>query len=119
MRKSEEKAEYLFAENSVTAQFLAVLGTGERSAISSKQIQKAFGLSQRELRRIVESCRKKGVYILASDSGYFFPENDDELRRFIRRENNRIKNQCIAIAPLKRLLKEIDNKNHTAKKRSF
>ena len=119
MQKSEPKAEYLFSENSLTAELLAVIGTGEENATTSKQIQKAFGVSQRELRRIVESCRKKGVYILASDSGYFFPENDDELRRFIRRENNRVKNQCVALAPLKRLLKEIDNKNHTAKKRPF
>lgn len=119
MRKCEIKAEHLFSENSLTAELLAVLKAGEQNAVTSRQIQKAFGLSQRELRRIVESCRKKGVYILASDSGYFFPENDDELRRFIRRENNRVKNQCVALAPLKRLLKEIDNKNHTAKKRPF
>ena len=119
MQKSEPKAEYLFSENSLTAELLAVLKAGEQNAVTSRQIQKAFGLRQRELRRIVESCRKKGVYILASDSGYFFPENDEELRRFIRRENNRIKSQRVALAPLKRLLKEIDNKNHTAKKRPF
>lgn len=119
MQKSEPKAEYLFSENSLTAELLAVLKAGEQNAVTSRQIQKAFGLTQRELRRIVETCRKKGVYILASDSGYFFPENDDELRRFIRRENSRIKNQCITIAPLKRYLKELDNKNHTAKKRPF
>ena len=109
MNKSEEKAEYLFAENSLTAQFLAVLGTGERSAISSKQIQKAFGISQRDLRKITERCRRAGVYVLASSAGYFFPANRDELQRFIKRENRRIKSQCVTLSPMKRALKELDS----------
>ena len=109
MKKSEEKAEYLFAENSLTAQFLAVLGTGERSAISSKQIQKAFGISQRDLRKITERCRRAGVYVLASSAGYFFPANRDELQRFIKRENSRIKNQRKTLLPLKRYLKQLDS----------
>ena len=107
MRKSEKTAEYIFAENSVTAQFLAVLGTGERSAISSKQIQKAFGISQRDLRKITERCRRAGVYVLASSAGYFFPANRDELQRFIRRENSRIKNQRKTLLPFKRYLRQL------------
>lgn len=109
MRKSEAKSEYLFREGNLTADFLAVLKAGEENAISSRQIQKVFGLNQRELRRIVETCRRKGVYILASDQGYFYPASKDELQRFIRRESNRVKNQCIAIAPLKRYLKQLDS----------
>ena len=107
MRKSEKTAEYIFAENSVTAQVLAVLGTGEQNAVTSRQIQRAFGVKQRELRKIVEKCRKSGVFVLASNRGYFYPASKDELQRFIRRESNRVKNQCIAIAPLKRYLKEL------------
>lgn len=109
MRKSEKSAEYLFNENSLTAELLAVIGTGEKAAITSRQIKQSFGLSERDLRKVVEKCRKSGVFILASDQGYFFPASKDELQRFIRRESNRVKNQCIAIAPLKRYLKQLNN----------
>lgn len=109
MQKSEPKAEYLFSENSLTAELLAVIGTGEKAAITSRQIKQSFGLSERDLRKVVEKCRKSGVFILASDQGYFFPASKDELQRFIRRESNRVKNQCIAIAPLKRYLKQLNN----------
>ena len=109
MKKSEPKAEYLFNENSVTSDFLAVLKVGEENAVTSRQIQRAFGVNQRELRKIVEKCRKSGVFILASDQGYFYPASKDELQRFIRRESNRVKNQCIAIAPLKRYLQRLNN----------
>lgn len=108
MRKCEQRANHLFSGNGVTACILATLKQGEENAISSRQIQKVFGLNQRELRRIVETCRRKGVYILASDQGYFFPKDVSEIRRFIKRENSRIKNQCISITPLKRFLKELD-----------
>lgn len=107
MRKCEAKARHLFDENSLTAQLLAVIGTGEGNATTSKQIQKAFDVKQRELRKIVEKCRKSGVFVLASNRGYFYPASKDELQRFIRRESNRVKNQCLAIAPLKRYLKEL------------
>lgn len=109
MRKSEQKARHIFNENSLTAHILAVIGTGEENAVTSRQIQRAFGVNQRELRKIVEKCRKSGVFILASDQGYFYPASKDELQRFIRRESNRVKNQCIAIAPLKRYLKQLDS----------
>lgn len=109
MKKSEKTAEYIFAENSVTAQFLAVLGIGEENAITSRQIQKAFGISQRDLRKITERCRRAGIFIVANNAGYFFPANREELRRFVRRENRRIKSQCVTLSPMKRALKELDS----------
>lgn len=109
MRRSEKTAEYIFNENSVTAQLLAVIGTGEKAAVTSKQIKQSFGLTERELRKIVERCRRNGVYILSSDNGYFFPSSKEELQRFIRRENSRVKNQCITLLPMKRYLKQLDS----------
>ena len=109
MKKCEAKARHIFSENNVTAQLLAVLGIGEENAITSRQIQKAFGISQRDLRKIVERCRRNGVYILSSDNGYFFPANKEELQRFIKRENRRIKSQCVTLSPMKRALKELDS----------
>lgn len=109
MRKSEKTAEYLFNENSLTAQLLAVIGTGEKAAVTSKQIKQSFGLTERELRKIVEKCRRSGIYILSSDSGYYFPSCIDEIRTFVQRENRRIKSQCVTLSPMKRALKELDN----------
>lgn len=107
MRKSEKSAEYLFDENSVTAQVLAVLGTGEQNAATSKSIKRAFGLSERDLRKIVERCRRSGIFILSSSAGYYYPANKGELEEFIRRESRRIKSQCVTLSPMKRCLKRL------------
>ncbi len=109
MRKCEGKARHIFNENSLTAQLLAVIGTGEKAAATSKQIKQSFGWSERELRKVVEHCRRNGIYILSSDSGYYFPSCIDEVKAFIKRENGRIRSQCVTLAPLKRYLKQLNN----------
>lgn len=109
MKKCEAKARHIFSENSLTAQLLAVIGTGEKAAVTSKQIKQSFGLTERELRKIVEKCRRSGIYILSSDSGYYFPSCIDEVKAFVRRENGRVRSQCATIASIKRLLKELDS----------
>ena len=109
MRRSEKTAEYIFNENSVTSQLLAVIGTGEKAAVTSKQIKQSFGLTERELRKIVERCRRNGIYVLSSENGYFYPSCIDEVIAFVKRENGRIRNQCITLAPLKRYLKQLDS----------
>lgn len=106
MRKSEKAAKNLFNENSVTAQVLAVLGVGEQNAATSKSIKRAFGLSERDLRKIVERCRRNGIFILSSSAGYYYPANKGELEEFIRRESTRIRSQCITLSPMKRYLKQ-------------
>ena len=108
MRKSEQKARHIFNENSITAQVLAVLGVGEQNATTSRQIKRAFGLCERDLRKIVERCRRNGIYVLSSENGYFYPSCIDEVIAFVKRENGRIRNQCITLAQLKRFLKELD-----------
>lgn len=109
MRKCEGKARHIFNENSLTAQLLAVIGTGEKAAVTSKQIKQSFGLTERELRKIVERCRRNGIYVLSSENGYFYPSCIDEVIAFVKRENGRIRNQCITLAPLKKYLKRLDN----------
>lgn len=107
MKTHEDKADFLFHENSVTAQVLAVLGTGEQNAVTSRQLQKAFNISQRDLRKTVERCRRAGVYVISSNSGYFFPKDVSEIRQFVRRESRRIKSQCVTLSPMKRYLKQL------------
>lgn len=107
MKKTEKSGEFLFDENTLTAQVLAVLGTGEQNATTSRQIKRAFGISERDLRKIVEKSRRNGVYILSSNAGYFYPANKGELEEFIRRESRRIKSQCVTLSPMKRYLKRL------------
>ncbi len=109
MKTHEDKADFLFHENSVTAQVLAVIGTGEKAAVTSKQIKQSFGLTERELRKIIEKSRRSGIYILSSENGYFFPACIDEVKAFIKRENARIRSQCITLSPMKRYLKLFDS----------
>lgn len=107
MKTHEDKANFLFHENTLTAQVLAVLGTGEQNATTSRQIKRAFGISERDLRKIVERCRRNGIFILSSSAGYYYPANKGELEEFIRRESRRIKSQCVTLSPMKRYLKQL------------
>lgn len=55
-----------------------LLFQGYNNAISSKDLQKMTGLTERELRKVVERERLDGELILANPDGYFLPSKDTE-----------------------------------------
>ena len=67
----------------------AVIGSGEKNAVSCKTLEEVTGLNGRDVKRCIEELRRGGTVICSSNSGYFYPERLHELQGFITRELRR------------------------------
>ena len=95
----------------IEKKLLSVIGHGEKNAITQQEITKLTGIQPRDTRLILEHLRKSGIIICAGNSGRFFPETFDELEHYVKRIQANVRNQCIALAPARRLLKEWRERN--------
>ena len=67
---------------------LELLENGRRT---KAELMTATGLNERELTRRIEYERQHGAVILSDSgiSGYFLPENDEQIRQFVSSMNRR------------------------------
>lgn len=65
------------------------IGTGEENAVSLKDLMELTDLKARDVHHCIEDMRSGGAVICSSNSGYFYPETEEELRRYVRREHAR------------------------------
>lgn len=85
---------------------------GSDNAISMRDLARGLGETQRQIRLRIERARIAGNVIAGTDAGIFIPATVEELREYIKRNDNRVKTSCVALAPAKRLLKEVtDNED--------
>lgn len=96
----------------IEKELLSVIGHGEKNAITQREITKLTGIQPRDTRLILERLRKSGIIVCAGNRGRFFPETLDELEHYVKRIQANVRNQCIALAPARRLLKEWRSENH-------
>lgn len=72
------------------------LPTGKQNAIPSKSLADMLGFDTvRELQKAIERERQADAVILSTctaNGGYFLPDNESEIREFIRTLSNRAKN---------------------------
>lgn len=87
-----------------------IIPMGEDSAIHVEELAQIFNVNERDVRLNIEQMRCGGKVILSSDKGYFKPVSEDEIRRFVRRENKRynaIERRTASARLLLRELREI------------
>jgi biotin operon repressor len=72
-------------------EYLKGFHRGESRAVSSRELEAAFGISGRELRGTVNRLRVSGVPICSSEYGYFYAADEAELNRTVRPLTSRIK----------------------------
>ena len=65
------------------------IGTGEKNAAPSGDLETVTGLPVRDVRRRIEALRRAGCVICSSERGYFFPASRSELLRFVMKERKR------------------------------
>lgn len=65
------------------------LGTGENNALSLAELEELTELTTRDVHHCIEDMRLNGAVICSSNSGYFYPETEDELRRYVHKEHAR------------------------------
>lgn len=73
--------------NPLISDFLHV---GTKNALTLRELVQLTGEDERTLRRRIQQERKAGVLILSDcQHGYFLPENESDVRRFIRSMSRR------------------------------
>lgn len=99
----------IYFETEPFSRILSLIGDGQENAIHKADLIRCTGLPDRELRKTIEFLRRKGVVIISDNSGYYYPQDKEELNRYIERENSRAKSVFYTLRSAKRLLKSITN----------
>lgn len=82
---------------------------GAEHAVLSKELERSFGVSGKELRDQVNALRRDGVPIASDQNGYFYAKTKAEVRMTIRHMRNRIAGISAAIIGLRRSLAAFDD----------
>ena len=73
-------------------QISELLPAGERNAVPLRHLVQLTGMNSRDLRRQIETERRRGLPICANNrTGSFIAENDEERRRFVQSMRSRAK----------------------------
>ena len=83
---------------------------GKENAISRQSLSEKTGLSDRNMRNLINQARKRAVIINIQDgNGYFRPtkEDVDEVKRFKKQEENRAKEVFSSLAPVRKFLRSL------------
>ena len=86
---------------------MANLKEGRANALQSSQLSKKVGLDARAIRRAMEIIRRSGVVVCACHSGYYFPDDIDELQQYITQEAKRINNARLRLQTAYYLLQDL------------
>ena len=83
------------SQNNISAQdrqgLRAVLLEGEPNAQTAAEIASMLGITPREVTRQIEQARLMGEPICAGQAGYFLPTSVEELRRYARAFDRRLR----------------------------
>lgn len=82
---------------------------GAENAVISRELERHFGVSGKELRDQVNALRREGVPIASDQNGYFYAKTEAEVRMTIRHMRNRISGISAAITGLRRSLAAFDD----------
>ena len=100
MTKTEEK----------TIDIVAFIPFGKKNAISRHALAERTGLSDRNMRNLINQARKRAVIINVQDgNGYFRPtkEDVDEVVKFKQQEESRAKKVFASLIPVRRFLRSV------------
>lgn len=95
-------------ESELYRKLLMLIGSGSEQGIHLKELCKATQLSDRTVRKAIETLRRSGVVICAdSINGYYYPVDANELFRYIKQEEHRGKSTLYTLKKAKKLYCEI------------
>lgn len=75
---------------------------GAVNAVKGPELAKELGVSNRDLREIVNTLRRDGVPIASNSDGYFYAETAQEVRATLNHMKHRIRGITAAIRGLER-----------------
>lgn len=104
---------FLF-EQEPYSRILSSLGEGARNGIKTPALSNRVNIEVREMRKIIEYIRRKGVVIIADRNGYYFPESIYEVERYAKQEERRAKSSLYTSKSARTLLRELTPYNSEA-----
>jgi len=93
------------AEREPYKTIISLIVVGKKNALHLKELIKYTGINNRDLRRYIEELRRNGAVIISNNKGYYFPDNDIEIKRYIKQEESRAKSIFYTLRSAKRHLK--------------
>lgn len=81
---------------------------GAPRAATSRELERAFAVTGKELRQLVNRLRREGVPIASDGSGYYYAATEQEVRATIAHLTRRISGIAAAIHGLNRSLELFD-----------
>lgn len=67
--------------NKILAEYLDQYHKGEANAVTSRELEYAFGMRGSELRRAVNALRVERIPICSFEGGYYYAATSEEIRR--------------------------------------
>ena len=92
---------------------LACFRYGRANAIHLNDLQRYSGLNSRALRKMIELIRRDGVCICSDETGYYRPENAEELEKYIKRVEATAKSTFYTLRTSKLELARMKNEDIT------
>lgn len=75
---------------------------GRENAVPMKELSRLLGVSERDVRRLIERARIDNFAILSSEEGYFLPATWTEICDYCARTALRIQTAVLTFAPIYR-----------------
>lgn len=63
---------------------------GKENAITAAELAKLFECTERDITREINRLRKDGKIICSCGSGFFLPDDDYDIQKFVRQMHSRI-----------------------------
>lgn len=82
---------------------------GAPKAATSRELERTFSITGKELRQLVNRLRREGVPIASNGSGYYYAATEQEVRATIAHLTRRIGGIAAAIHGLNRSLERFDD----------
>ena len=75
--------------------------TEEINAVGARELSTLFNITQRGLRSLVTELRKEGYPVCSSNSGYWYSEDEEDIRKTVDRMEAQMEKMEQAVAGLK------------------
>ena len=104
MEKYTPEQEKLF-ETEPFCSILNSLCSGKANAIHKDKLIQRTGIPDRPLRKAIETLRRKGIVICADTNGFYFPETEQELEKYVNKCEKTAKSTFYTLRTAKMKLK--------------
>ena len=84
------------------------VGHGAEDATPAEAILFGHTLTDRELRKCIETMRREGIVIASSSRGYYFPSDYMELAKYVHTMEAAAKSMFYTLKAARRMLKEME-----------